>query len=282
MRKRQENIVVHAQEPSLTKVVSRDGTEIGFFTTGEGSPLLLIHGSLGDHQRWDALRPYLEPHFSVHAMDRRGRGASGDASSYSIEREYEDVAAVIDAIAASAGETVRVYCSSFGGLCLFGGYPLTKHIGRIALYEAWPAIEPAELSVSPDILDRADALLAEGRREAALELAYREELELSDEELEMVRSQPSWPARVAAAHTIPREARAFAQVSFDASQASKIDAPTLLLIGSESPVWGPQASQVAAALPDARVAVIEGQGHVADLFAPERVAQHLLGFMLNR
>jgi pimeloyl-ACP methyl ester carboxylesterase len=272
-------MVARAQDPSLTTVVSRDGTEIGYFTSGQGPSLLLIHGSLGDHQRWDALRPYLEPHFSVHAMDRRGRGASGDASSYSIEREYEDVAAVIDAIAASAGETVSVYCSSFGGLCLFGAYPLTKKIGKLALYEAWPAIEPAELSSPPEILDRVDALLADGHREAALELAYREEVGLSDEELEIVRSHPSWPARIAAAHTITREARAFTQVAFDETQASRIDAPTLLLIGSESPVWGPQASQVAAALPNARIAVLEGQGHAADLLAPELVARQLLGFL---
>jgi pimeloyl-ACP methyl ester carboxylesterase len=78
-------------EQRVQGTVSADGTEIGYWTSGEGPPLVLVHGSMGDHTRWDSLRPHLEPHFTVHAMDRRGRGASGDGPDYRIEREYEDV-----------------------------------------------------------------------------------------------------------------------------------------------------------------------------------------------
>lgn len=273
--------MVHDQDTLLTRVPSRDGTEIGYFSTGTGPPLLLVHGSLGDHTRWDALRPHLEPHFTVHAMDRRGRGASGDSPDYRIEREYEDVAAVIDSIAESAGTPVDVYCSSYGGLCTFGATSMTSNIRRLALYEAWPAIDPQQMAESPEQLKQLDDLLAKGDREAALVFAYRKVLGMSDDQLELLRSQPAWPARLAAAHTIPREARAFGQVAFDPNQANKITVPTLLLIGTESPVWGPQASEVAAALPDARIAVLEGQGHVADLMAPELVAGALLPFLLE-
>jgi len=234
---------------------------------------------LGDHTRWDVLRPYLEPHVTVHAMDRRGRGASGDHPDYAIEREYDDVAAVIDRVAAEAGSGVDVYCSSFGGLCTFGATTLSASIRRLALYEAWPPVRPEAFAPPAGVMERIEALLAAGKREAALEAAYREILGLSEEQLDELRAQPAWPARIAAAHTIPREDRAFAATPFVARQAAKINVPTLLLVGSESPVWSPEAETVAAALPDARITVLEGQGHAADLFAPERVAEALLTFL---
>lgn len=67
-------------------------------------------------------------------MDRRGRGASGDAPDYELKREFEDVAAVVDAVAEASGSTVDVYCSSCGGLCAFGAATLTSNISRFALY----------------------------------------------------------------------------------------------------------------------------------------------------
>lgn len=266
-------------EAQVHRTVSRDGTEIGYWTTGEGPPLLLIHGGLGDHTRWEVLRPHLEPHVTVHAMDRRGRGASGDGPEYSIEREYEDVAAVVEAIAEASGSLVDVYCSSYGGLCAFGAATLTSGIRRLALYEAWPLIDPSAVGPPPGLLDRLEALLADGNREAALETSYRELLKLNEEQLHEVRAQPSWPARIAAAHTIPREIRTFLKTTFDPEQARKITAPTLLLVGSESSpdVYHPET--VAAALPDARIAVLEGQEHIADLLAPQLVAETLLPFL---
>ena len=82
-------------EATVTRVASRDGTEIGWWTSGEGPPLVLVHGAVADHTRWRPLLPYLEAHATVHAMDRRGRGASGDAPVYDLAREFEDVAAVV-------------------------------------------------------------------------------------------------------------------------------------------------------------------------------------------
>ena len=269
----------HTTRAEVTLVHSRDGTEIGFWTSGEGPPLVLVHGGLGDHTRWDALRPYLEPHVTVHALDRRGRGASGDHPDYAIEREYEDVAAVVDAVAESSGAPVAVYCSSFGGVCGFGAAALTWNIHKLALYEAWPPVDPEAFEPPEGFAERAEALLAAGQPEEALELAYRELVGLSEEEIAALKTQPSWPARIAAAHTIPREERAFLQTPFDPDAAAAIAVPTLLLVGSETPTWSTQAETVAAALPNARIEVLQGQGHVADLFAPEVVAERLLAFL---
>lgn len=263
------------------RAVSGDGVEIAYWSGGSGPPLVLVHGALGDHSRWDALLPHLEPHVTVHAMDRRGRGGSGDRPDYSLEREAEDVAAVVDAVAESSGTSVDVYCSSFGGLCAFGAAPLTTNIGRLALYEAWPPVDPAAFAPPVDLVERMEDELAEGDPEAALELAYRELVGLTEEELAGVRTQPSWSARVAAAHTIPREQRTFASTAFDHAQAAAISVPTLLLVGSESLAWRPEAETVANALPDARIVELEDQGHVADLFAPEAVAEPLLAFLLG-
>jgi pimeloyl-ACP methyl ester carboxylesterase len=269
----------HRGERPTGTVVSRDGTTIGWFSSGDGPPLLLVHGGLGDHTRWDALRPLLEPHVTVHAMDRRGRGASGDASAYALEREFEDVAAVIDALAESSGAPIDVYCSSFGGLCTFGAVALTTNVARLALYEAWPPVDPAAFATPEAFVSRMEALLEAGQREEALAHAYRELVGLSEAELDAVRAQPSWSNRVAAAHTIPREIRAFDAFPFDPVLAAGIGCPTLLMVGTESPQWGPEAKAVARALPDARIVRLEGQGHAADLLAPDAVAAPLLAFL---
>jgi pimeloyl-ACP methyl ester carboxylesterase len=101
-------------EATMTRVESRDGTEIAVWTSGHGPPLVLVHGAVADHARWRPLLPHLEPHVTVHAMDRRGRGASGDAPGYAIEREFEDVAAVVRAVAAAAGGPVALWATRTG------------------------------------------------------------------------------------------------------------------------------------------------------------------------
>lgn len=261
--------------------VSSDGTEIGVFSSGEGPPLLLVHGSLGDHTRWDALRPHLEPHWRVHAMDRRGRGASGDASEYAIAREAEDVVAVVEGLAAEAGTDVDVYCSSYGGLCAFTAPAHTARIRQLALYEAWPAPDPAAFATPDDVLRQIETLLAAGDREGMLTLAYRAFAGVDEDELERIRAQPSWPNRVAAAHTVPREVRAFEAYAFDPEEAARVRVPTLLLVGSESDVWRRDVDTIASALPDARVVEMPGQGHAADLLAPGVVAANLIEHLLR-
>jgi pimeloyl-ACP methyl ester carboxylesterase len=266
-------------EDHINRAVSSDGTAIAYWICGSGPPLLLIHGSIGDHTRWGALTAYLEPHFTVYAMDRRGRGGSSDHPDYQIEREYEDVVAVVDAVAESSGSAVIVYGNSYGGLCAFGAATGTSNISRLILYEGWPPLNPAAFVSPPGFVERMEALLAEGKREAVLETVMREVVKMSAAEIEAYRAHPSWPARVAAVHTFPREERAFAQAHFDPNRAARIAIPTLLLTGSDSPDWHPEVETVAAAFPNARIAVLEGQGHVADVVAPELVAAQLFAFL---
>ena len=270
-------------EATMTRVESRDGTEIAVWTSGHGPPLVLVHGAVADHTRWRPLLPHLEPHVTVHAMDRRGRGASGDAPGYAIEREFEDVAAVVDAVADASGSAADLYGHSFGGLCAFGGATLTAGIERLVLYEGWPPADARARELPPGVGGRLDALLAEGNRDAVVEAMFREVVRMPEAEITALRAQPAWPARVAAAPTIVRELRAIPQVPFDPGQAARIAVPTLMLTGSDSDdPFAADLATVAAALPDARIGVLDGQRHVADILAPELFARRLLAFLGER
>ena len=270
-------------EATVSRVASRDGTGIGYWTSGEGPPLVLVHGASADHRRWRPLLPHLEPHATVHALDRRGRGASDDGPVYDPAREFEDVAAVVDAVAAASGSAVDLYGHSFGGLCAFGAATLTAAVGRLVLYEGWPPADPAARELPRGVGERLDALLAEGDHDAVVETMFREVVRMPEAEIATLRAQPAWPARVAAAPTIVRELRAITRVAFDPAWAARITVPTLLLTGSDSrDPFAADVGAVAAALPDARVVVIDGQQHVADILDPVRFAGHLVGFLGGR
>jgi pimeloyl-ACP methyl ester carboxylesterase len=266
---------------TATRVVSRDGTEIACWASGDGPPLVLVHGTTADHTRWRPLLPHLEPHATVHAVDRRGRGASGDAERYDVAREFEDVAAVVDAVAERSGGPVTLLGHSYGGTCALGAAALTARLRALILYE--PGLDGAGDDLPTGVVERIESRLADGDREGALELMMREVVRMPDRELALVRSQPSWAARVAAAHTIPRELRAIAGGVLHTMRLAAITVPTLLIAGGDSPAYFRRdIDAVAAALPDARVAVLDGQQHVADVLAPEAFAQHVLGFRAGR
>lgn len=272
-------ITTHVDEPTEARAVSRDGTEVAYWITGEGPPLVLVHGTTADHTRWNPLLPYLEPHATVHAVDRRGRGASGDGADYDVAREFEDVAAVIDTIANASGSAVDVLGHSFGGICAFGAAALTANVRSLVLYE--PPMDPDAFALPPDVAARLDALLTAGDREAVLEAFIREVVGMPEHEFVRYRALPAWRARVAAAHTIPREATAIPVL--DPTQAAAITAPTLLLLGGDSPDRMRSATEaIAAALPDARMAVLDGQQHIAMDLVPQVFAEHVVAFLRDR
>lgn len=265
-------------EATVAHATSRDGTSIGYWTSGGGPPLVLVHGGTADHSRWRPIVPLLEPHATVHAVDRRGRGASGDAADYDVEREFEDVAAVADSVAEASGEPVTLLGHSFGGACAIGGAALTRNVGRLVLYE--PTLLP-ESTEFADLVGRLERLLAAGRTEEMLVEFFREAVMMPEPELTRLRSLPAWQGRLAAAHTLPRELRAVTSASiFDPERAAKIDAPTLLLLGGDSPeIVRSEVMTVAETFPDTRVVILEGQQHVAIDTAPELFAGHVVGFL---
>lgn len=270
---------MHDLEAS-SRATSRDGTKIAYWTTGHGPPLLLVHGMVSDHRRFQTLVTHLAPHFTVHAMDRRGRGGSGDGDAYAPEREFEDVAAVVDAIAEGAGAPVDVYGHSFGGFCAFGAAAFTENVRRLVLYEGWPVPDPARIAMPKETATRIDALVAEGESEAALQCFLEDLVLMPKAEVEALRAQAAWPARVAAVDTVTREAESEQAVRYDPAVAARIHVPVLLVTGEDSPEFLKADLQaVSSALPDARIAVFEGQQHVGDVLAPEQFAEMLLDFL---
>jgi pimeloyl-ACP methyl ester carboxylesterase len=265
---------------SQQSVTSKDGTEIAYWTSGNGPPLVLVHGTPADHTRWRPLLPYLESHATVHAMDRRGRGGSGDGPEYTLEREYEDVAAVVDAVAEASGSAVDVYGHSHGGICAFGGATQTSNIRKLVLYEGWAVPNPEVYALPANLEERMDALLASDDLDTVVETLFRELESMSEEDLSALRSAPSWPGRVAAAPTITRELRAEREAKLDPEQAAKITVPVLLLTGeNSSDPSKADIEAVAAALPNARIEVLEDQEHVADILVPKAFSEQVLAFL---
>jgi pimeloyl-ACP methyl ester carboxylesterase len=190
------------------------------------------------------------------------------------------VAAVVDAAAAATGGPVDLFGHSFGGNVAFGAATLTGNLRRLVLYEGWPVPNIEHRTVAPELMGRLESLLAEGRREDLLETMYRDLVQMSPEEMDAIKAAPTWPVRVAAAHTVPREIRAFAAQAFDPATAARIRVPVLLLVGGETPeAVRAEPEVVAAALPDARIRTLEGQAHVAYLTAPEAFAAEVLSFL---
>lgn len=274
------DLITTAGTAARQTVVSPDGTPIAYFASGTGRPLVLVHGTTSYHGTWGLLRPFLEPRVTVHAMDRRGRGHSGDAPAYDLARERADVAAVVDAVAAATGGPVDLLGHSFGGQCAFGAALLTPHVRRLVLYEGWPPPDPAAFSPPDDVVARIDEALAAGDRDTALVTLYRDVVGVPEEQIAAFRAGAFWAERLAIAPTIPRELRAFARDRLDPTEAARISVPVLMLVGEtsdESLLAGHE--QVAAALPDARVVVLPGQGHMAHLLAPELLAAEVLRFL---
>jgi len=255
---------------SKETVTSKDGTPIAYWRSGQGLPLVLVHGTTADHSRWAPVMPAFERHFSMCAIDRRGRGGSGDSDDYAIEREFEDVAAVVD----SLGEPAFLVGHSYGALCALEATLLTPNVRKLVLYE--PPIDVTEEKLNPPgLIDRLEVLLEDGEREEVVATMLREAAGVPPEVVEYMRSLPAWQARVAAAHTIPRELRAQEAHRFDPERFESLEVPTLLLVGGDSPSGFEKAAKaLSEALPNSRIVVMEGQEHVAidtatDLFTTE-------------
>jgi len=258
----------------MEHAISRDGTRIAYWRSGVGSPLLLVHGTTADHSRWLPIVPLLEPYFTVYLMDRRGRGESGDTPDYGLAREAEDVAAVVEAI----GGRVSVLGHSFGGLVSLEAALLVDNIDRLILYE--PVLSIGMPIYSPATLDRIQSLVGRGEQEAALEVFFRDIVEMPPARLAEFRRLPAWKVRVTLAPTIARELKAEEMYRFDAGRLRTLKRPALILLGSDSAAFfHDMARRVDAVLPDSRVVVMHGQGHNAMDTHPELFASEVRRFL---
>jgi pimeloyl-ACP methyl ester carboxylesterase len=258
----------------MHSIIGAGGLRIACWTGGKGPNLLLVHGAVASHTRWTTIRPRFEEHFTVTAIDRRGRGDSDDGPDYAIEREFEDVAAVVDAL----DPPVLLFGHSYGAICALEAATQVDGLAGLVLYEP-PILGDGESVYSQEQLGRLESLLAAGDREGVVTTFMAEIVGAPPHELEALRASPAWPARVAAAHTLPRELRAQEDYRIDTERLSRLSTPVLLLLGGDSPAFfGKAIARLEQALPDARTVVMPAQQHLAMDTGPDLVLDALLEF----
>jgi pimeloyl-ACP methyl ester carboxylesterase len=225
--------------------------------------VVLVHGTSGAKSDWGFTTPQLEPHFTVLAMDRRGRGRSPDVQPYAPEREFEDVVAVVGA----QREPAHVVGVSGGAIFSLGAANRTDRIRSLVLYE--PPISLLEHERLADLVERTEALRDADDAEGILQAFYGFLGE--SEALEFLRDfPPAWTQMLRDAFTIPRELRVGLTGRLEDLDLDSVTQPTVVLVGELSAaVFHESAARLADLLPNAKVQTLPGQTHAAQALAPE-------------
>jgi pimeloyl-ACP methyl ester carboxylesterase len=268
-----------SQEAQLEQnaVTSKDGTRIAFDRSGDGPALILVGGALSDRSGWVPLAKLLAPRFSVVSYDRRGRGDSGDTAPYAVEREIEDIEALVD----EAGGAAVVHGQSSGAvLALEAAAKLAGKVQKLSLYEPPFIIDDSRPPPPEGFASHIDELIAANRRGDAVEYWMTDVVGAPAEAVAQMRSAPTWPELEGVAHTLPYDIAVLGDNMsgrpLPAERWVSVTAPTLVMDGGASPAWiGNSARTLADILPDAQHRTLDGQTHNA---APEVLAPELVRF----
>jgi pimeloyl-ACP methyl ester carboxylesterase len=258
----------------MKTVTSRDGTSIAFDRIGTGSPLILVGGALQHRaidERTAHLAELLAAEFAVYHYDRRGRGDSTDKAPYDVEREIED----LDALIEHAGEFAVVYGESSGAVLALRAAYAGVAIRKLALYEPPFIVDDSRPPLPADYLCTLRDLAAAERRGDAVAYFMTKAVGLPDEAVASMREEPFWLAFEAVAHTLAYDAAVMADTGNGSptplEQWSKLNVPTLVLDGSESPLHQHSACDLlAATLSRVKRQTLTGQSHQVkpDVLAP--------------
>jgi pimeloyl-ACP methyl ester carboxylesterase len=261
---------------------STDGTPIAVFMSGTGPPLVLVHGAAADHTTFRVVGPLLAARFTLAAIDRRGRAASGDSPPYAIEREFEDVAAVAAALAGEFGGPVDVFGHSYGGRCALGAALLTDDIGRVISYEGAPT-PPGERYGDAALANELAALADAGRNETLLEAFMTRVVGMTADELDQYRADPIWPRRVAAAPTIARELAVESGDVAGLENLGRVRQPVLQVLGGDSRrEFGVATAALDDRLATGTIVVIPGAKHAAHHTHPDALVEAVVSFLPAR
>lgn len=237
----------------MERVQSADGTTIAFDRSGQGPALVLIVGAFCDRSSTRSLAAGLGSQFTVYEYDRRGRGDSDDTAPYSIERETDDLAAVMEA----AGGSAFAFGHSSGGALVLEAAARGVPVRRLAVYEP-----PYTAGPTAELADQLDELAASGRESDAAERFLA--LFTPPQVLGQMKAGPYWAHMQSFARTLACDIRLCNGGSIPAGLLASITAPVLALAGRASPAWARDtAAAIAAAVPSGQHRVLEGQGHGA-------------------
>jgi pimeloyl-ACP methyl ester carboxylesterase len=246
----------------MEKVYSKDGTTIAFDQSGNGAPVILVDGAL-QYRAFDQgmaqLADLLSKHFTVIHYDRRGRGDSTDTQTYELEREIEDIEALID----EAGGSAFVYgISSGAALALEATIKLGDKVKKLAMYEAPYNDDDTARKSSKEYSQKLMELVKEGRKSDAVGL-FMMLVGMPTEQLEEMHQHPMWPLWEAVGLTLAYDAAAMGEDgSIPTKRAARVVVPTLVMNGSESfPFMHGTAVALANAIPNSQHRTLEGQTH---------------------
>lgn len=258
----------------LRHVLSADGTRLAVEKVTDGATtVLMVPGGPSGRTRWADVAARLDGQYACWLMDRRGRGDSGDTEPYSCHREYEDLACV----AAALGDDVVVAAHSSGATCALGAALCGAPFAGLVLYEPpWPVDGPL---ATAEQISAVESLVAAGDRDDALSMAFVDVVGVPAPVVAMLRRSPVWAEWASYVHLWPREMRETEKLSRDLSLLAAVDAPALVLCGGLTDGKLRQSTTaIAAALPNASVVELPGQGHGALGTAPDLVAAAISPF----
>jgi len=243
---------------------SKDGTSIAFDQTGHGPPVILVDGALCYRANGPMapLGQLLAPSFTVYTYDRRGRGDSSDTRPYAVEREVEDIEALLQ----EAGGSAFVYGTSSGAALALEAGTRLEGIRKLALYEAPFIVDNSRPPQAADLNERMSGLIASDRRGDAVKL-FMNTVGVPAFFIAMMRVMPVWPKLTAVAHTLPYD---FAILDgnwygqpLPATRWTAAKMPTLVSAGGKSPAWMQNAMRaLAGVLPNAQHRTLERQTHM--------------------
>ena len=261
----------------MKTVASGDGTTVAYDRQGEGSALILVDGAMCSRSSGSKpeLVRLLAPHFTVYSYDRRGRGDSGNTRPYAVEREIEDIAAMID----EAGGTAYLYGHSSGAsLALEAAVTLGGKVRKLAMYEAPYNDDPAAQRAWQEYLEELDEALAEDRRGEAVALFMRY-VGVPDGQIEGMRQMPFWPGLEGIAPTLAYDHAGVLgkDCTVPTERAARVLVPALVLHGSAShPFMRDTARALSRAMPQAEFRTLDGQTHEV---SPAVIAPVLVEFL---
>jgi pimeloyl-ACP methyl ester carboxylesterase len=256
-------------------VKSEDGTPIAFEALGNGPPVILVGGAFCDRKARASGTPLaaaLASRFTVFSYDRRGRGDSGDTPPYRIEREVQDLAALVE----RAGGSACAYGISSGAMLILEASLAGVPFSRVALYEPPIQLDPARTEEMESLVLELETAVAGGRRGEAAELFLTKVVQMPPPVVAQMRKAPVWAGLEALAHTLGFDVRLSARPLSMLERARAAPAVTLALCGEASPPWMREGvGALANAIPGARFLVLAGQTHDVDVTV---LAKALAGF----
>jgi pimeloyl-ACP methyl ester carboxylesterase len=242
----------------MDTVVSADGTVIAFDRFGDGPSVIMAAGAFNTRAATEPLARALEQRFTVLNYDRRGRGDSGDTPPYAVDREIEDIGALI----AAAGGSAAVFGYSSGATLALRAAASGLAITHLVLYE--PPFRPDDSYPPPpaDLAERVAGLAAAGRRGDAVELYQTKAIGIPEDVVAQMRHAPFRPGLEAIAHTLAYDAAVTGDMSPPTELIASIAIPALVICGEQSPPMLRGAARVVAGtLPGGRLCSLAGQGH---------------------